>query len=198
MQHPVAELPPFYDDVCDKHGPCWHFTDGTGCADCYLDELNAKFPPVARGNPVRVFYRNKGRATFPGLCEKHGIAEIWTQSGFCSICRTMSGGERRAGSAAHRSPRAIARQRGDKAYMGYCEKHGDHAHSVAHGKCLSCFNTSGTPRGGVRGRSPRAEARHAGQRTYLADCAVHGTAAHSVMNGKCLSCFNSHGVRRPA
>jgi len=74
----------------------------------------------------------------------HGI-----YSGKCLSCYTSSGRARRAwgpGRPATDNPRAVARRAGDPTYTDQCEVHGPAAHSVTHGKCLTCYTTLGHPR----------------------------------------------------
>lgn len=86
---------------------------------------------------------------FLAECPTHGETEHDVPRGKCLTCFTTLGAPRLSASKGRpvtASPRAAARRAGETRYAAPCPTHGETAHSVAHGKCLSCFTVAGVRR----------------------------------------------------
>jgi hypothetical protein len=139
--------------------------------------------------------RNSRASHYQGVCLTHGWQNFETKNKKCPLCR------KRAGAPYKDGARAEARRVGHKDYLGECAAHGTVAHSVAHGKCLSCFNSVGARRvndagGRPQFDTPRAIARRAGESWYPDECGAHGWTRYSTIHAKCLDCFTSTGHPR--
>jgi hypothetical protein len=180
----------FYDEYCDAHGVTQFDSTVMRCALCR---------PVTLGELTRTEARKAGEKTYLDVCPEHGETAHGVQYGKCLTCFNTAGA-RRSVRELIEEPRARARRDGLPSFLDECREHGRTAHSVSHGKCLSCFTTAGVARGGRPGRSltggARAVARRDGEKTYRDVCPEHGETDHSVAHGKCLMCFTTAGVRR--
>lgn len=168
---------PEYPGTCFYHGETPFRTRTETCVAC--------------SRTKRALAREAGQRTYLDNCPDHGPQSTYqTVNGACLHCREENP------RAKQPRPRAIARREGHATFMGACRTHGAVPHSVAHGKCLTCFTSGGLLRAAPKPASPRAMARNCGLKTYPDRCEVHGMAPFSVAHGKCLTCFTAGGIRR--
>jgi hypothetical protein len=80
------------------------------------------------------------------VCPTHGRVPHDTIRGKCLTCFTTLGTPRKRPPSPPDNARAQARREGAASYFDTCEAHGVVAHSVTHGKCLTCFTSAGSPR----------------------------------------------------
>lgn len=130
-----------YRQFCDVHGVSDFDTKSGACRVCATSN-----PHRSRADARRLGFR-----TYLATCAEHGETDHDVPRGRCLKCFTTAGAPRTAvGSALGRpvtnGARAVARREGEKTYLATCQAHGAAAHSVTHGKCLSCFNTAGLRR----------------------------------------------------
>lgn len=148
-----------FEHFCAVHGHALFLTETAECFSCLSDQLanlsSADFTArKARrknkpDNPVRTAARLAGERTYPDNCPVHGETHFHVGTGRCFTCYTAGGQVRRGNRDAARSDgaRAVARRRGERVFAASCPVHGPKtAHSVAHGKCLKCFNVVGAKR----------------------------------------------------
>jgi len=148
---------------------------------------------------ARAISRHHKLLQFVAHCAEHWTYTLHnTKTGLCVECHpeTPTGRPVEEG-----NDRAAARRQGLKTYVDYCPIHVTVPFSVAHGRCLTCFNTSGAPRKSwdctkPLSESPRAEARRAGASSYGGECPKHGPTPFSVAHGRCLTCFTAGGTPR--
>lgn len=129
-----------YADRCEEHGGYTARFGEVGCSLC-------KRPETA----PRILAQRAGALRYDDICATCGPSLFSTRSGRCVTCFTVAGQSRTATPPAGRpqqvdNPRAVARRAGDKSYLATCATHGETPHSVAHAKCLRCFNAMGHPR----------------------------------------------------
>jgi hypothetical protein len=209
---------PTYDDYCAIHIWTAHSVAHGKCLTCFTTSgavrKSAKpGPPVDNTNP-RAVARRAGLPSYAGVCDTHGSTAFGVQSGKCLTCCNSLGFWRSVPPASvvldsprdqsrtvkADNPRAAARRAGVPFFAEECATHGLAAHSVAHGKCLTCFTSAGRVRDAGTADTARAAARRAGLTTFEGLCATHGKTPHSVRHGGCLTCLNAYGVprRRPS
>jgi hypothetical protein len=163
------------------------------------DEIEALAREVSDYGKLRAISRHRKLLQFRYVCD-----DCWTnarhntKTGKCTNCypETPTGRPVEEG-----NERATARRQGQKTYLDYCGVHIVTAFSVAHGKCLTCYNSAGRPRlswdtAKPLQDTPRAAARRARSKVYVGTCETHGEAAFSVSRGQCLTCFTMTGERR--
>lgn len=132
---------------CPAHGAADHSVKHGGCLTCRTTggELRRN---VADG--ARAAARAEGRRTYTATCWLHGAVDHSVPHGKCLTCFNAMGRERpamRPATVRTRNPRAEARNAGQWSYTFFCDACNDDVdHSVAHGKCLTCFSTAGKPR----------------------------------------------------
>jgi len=141
-----------------------------------MNDIKTIFPQYTDPATRNAFARDHLIIEYDNKCFKHGVTDHC--AGRCVICE----------------PRHAARHRLNAVFISDCERCGPGEHSLAHGRCLTCYTKAGIRRAG---KSPRAEARSAGHTSYLDTCRTHGQTAFGVQSGRCLTCFNSMGLLRP-
>lgn len=129
-----------YVDHCEVHGAAVARFGESGCALCVRPEI-----------APRIMAQRAGAVRYDDTCETCGPALFSVRSGRCLTCNTREGVPRdRTGKVGRPreagNVRAEARRAGEKQYLANCEQHGQTPHSVAHGKCLTCFNAMGQRR----------------------------------------------------
>lgn len=145
----LAEGRPFFRYNCDVHGET-DFVAGLGaCLACRGwrlrspgEEIRPPRKKRAKVDRARALARRDGKWTYPAECAEHGRTDFHVSTGKCLRCFTSIGVDRRK--PAGTGLRAEARREGRKTFMAVCERgHGETEHSVAHGRCLSCFTANG-------------------------------------------------------
>lgn len=130
----------YFPFPCPTHGPdARHSAKTATCCECAPEER--AYP----GQSLRAQARARGAKMYTARCITHGPGPHYVSHGKCACCYTAAGAPR-VRERVSAAPRAEARRAGSPVYLGECETHGETAHSVAHGKCLSCFNTQGLRR----------------------------------------------------
>lgn len=133
-----------YDDVCLSCGPTRFGTLHGKCVNCFtLGGAPRRRVPGEQG--ARAVARAAGVARYMGVCSIHGETAYGARYGRCLTCFTIDGVPRTR-ERGDGGPRALARRAGEARYMGVCSTHGETAHSVAHGRCLTCFTAGGAKR----------------------------------------------------
>lgn len=156
-----------------------------------------------KGDQLRIAARSVGATVYPKECDVHGMVPHSVLHGKCLSCYNTTGAERKAEAKPVTSERVNARSAGHTTFIGNCPVHGKVPFNVRHGKCLTCYSTTGhtrkRPANWTATDEPtaRIQARRDGERTYTANCAIHGAADHCVIRGLCLKCYNTLGVPRP-
>lgn len=177
------------------HKFVYRYTKNNECENCAHVAMLGDGPvhptsaQAAKSEGLGYYYPHK--EGIPQLCPH--APHIWKKAVGSRRCLTCdppsSPGRPRAG-----NPRAVARNAGQKEYTTHCGACGlNTPHSVAHGKCLTCYSTIGQP------RSPRVRARLAGLATYLSVCpSCDYQTPHSVHHGRCLECHAEDGTPHAA
>lgn len=144
-----------YLDVCPIHGETDHSTTYGKCLTCFTSAGLLRAADPSRRGPLpsdspRAVARRAGEASFLDECPHHGRVAHAVRNGVCLTCRTVDGHARLTsrGRPLTEGARAAARRAGQTTYVGKCETHGETAHSVLRGKCLTCFNALGLRRPG--------------------------------------------------
>ncbi len=191
-----------YADLCAQHGVTDHFTSSARCAQCV-----ALDPDITRAEARKV-----GRSTYAAECPTHGRTDHSVAHGRCLTCFNTAGARRVAESTTGSTPRAAARRSGQPTFVETCLTHGSTEHSVAHGKCLSCFTTAGVrrvgptaPRETYRSPSYRPElvtgvyVRRQREGLYVVNEAATGTGrwANMAGHGGTLRTYETNGAEIP-